>query len=376
MAKQQTLTKVEDLPSMEDFEEGSSLIIDEPEEPEEPEVPEEPEEPEIPPAEPGEPEEPEPPAEPEKPKEKQDKPKGGTGEEPEEPEEPEPEEASEFYQAVTNLHGIELEVDYGDVDPLSPEGVALREQNLAEVAIASQMEFLKENYPRAYRILEHESRGGSVEDLYKQGFVDYEKIQLKEDDTEQQKKILHDWYADKGISEHKITRLLEDDEDAEGGLFKAAEDILKKRQQAQKDRETQVLDKQKQQAALQKQRDEQMRGVVSEMTSSGKIGNFQIVKADQEAFYDYALTNIKRDGQGYSLVVPITDKNIGAVLQQAYFSFKNGDLSKLVETKAKTENTRRLKLNVKPSRKKPKGEEAPKPKAPEERTLEDFTVNE
>ena len=76
--------------------------------------------------------------------------------------------------------GVELEVDYGDLDPLSPEGVAKRETALAETAIESQMDYLEKNYPRAYKVLQHEANGGSVEDLFKPGFKDYSKIELEE----------------------------------------------------------------------------------------------------------------------------------------------------------------------------------------------------
>jgi hypothetical protein len=286
--------------------------------------------------------------------------------------------ADNFYQTVTGLHGIELEVDYGDVDPLTPEGVALREQNLAEAAIASQMEYLSKTYPKEYRVLEHAVNGGSVDDLFKPGYLDYSKIELKEDDPDQHKKILKDYYLDTGISEKKADLLVEADEDSEGGTFAAAQEALKDRKKQQDDREAEVIKKQKAEADRVEAQNTKMRETVSEITTSGKVGNFQIPKADQEKFYEYALSNIRRAGDGtYSFVVPLGPESVGDVLQQAYFSYKKGDLSKLVDIKATTKAAQRLKTKVKTQGKKLKSSEASVKKQTDTKldTFDAFTVD-
>ena len=376
----QTLN-VDDLPSMDDFDEGSSLIIKDdvdvnsegdpkPEPDPQPEPDPDPiPEPEPEPGKKEKDPEPEPDPEP--------KPKGKEGEP-----DPEPEpgdDSSAFYTAVTNLTGVELDVDYGDLDPLSPEGVAKRETTLAEAAIASQMDFLEKSYPRAFKVLEHEVNGGSVEDLFKPGFKDYSKIELEEANTEQHKMILKEYYLDKGIPEKKADLLIEADEDAEGGTFVAATGALKERVGIQETQEKKILKDQREAADVQKEQDDSMRGIVGDIATSGKIGNFQIGKADQEKFAAYALQSIRRDGKGgYSFVVPLDSKSINTVMEQAFFSFKGGDLSKLIEVKAKTQATQRLKLGLKTVDKKAgTGEGAPRPKDSKALVgFEEYTVEE
>ena len=380
------IQEIEALPSMNDFEEGSSLMISEEEETpaaEEEETPAaEEEEPD--------PEEQEEPVKKEKPKTKA-KPKVLEDEE-EEEEEPSSSEESEeeeseeetqssddFYKEVADLHGIELEVDYGDVDPLTPQGVALREQALAEAAINSQMEFLAKQYPKEFKYLEHAANGGSVDDLIKPGYQDYSKIELKEDDEEQHKKLLKDFYADKGIADNKIARLIEADEDAEGGTYKAAQDVLKERIKTQTERESKQLKEQERLAEEQRKRDDNLRGNVNKIVTSGEVGNFKIPKADQDKFYEYVLQHVQRGNNGsYSFVVPIGDETIGTIMQQAYFTYKGGDISKLVEKKATQVSTQRLKAKVKPTRKKASSSETPPRKGDPSKlgTLDDYTVEE
>ena len=365
---EQTL-KIDDLPSMDDFDEGSSLIIKDDSDDSSAGSSKE----ELKPPEEGETEEEKVAREVEEAAEtqrvadeakKEEKSAAKEKEDEKSEEEKPPEESQTFYEAVTNLTGVELDVDYGDLDPLSPEGVAKRETTLAEAAIASQMDYLEKNYPRAYKVLQHEANGGSFEDLFKPGFKDYSKIELEEENTEQHKIVLKDYYLDKGMSEARAVRMIEGDEDAEGGTFAAATEVLKERVNTQETQEKKVLNDQKETADIQKEQDNTMRGIVGDIATSGKIGNFQIGKAEQKEFTNYALQSIRRDGKGgYSFVLPLDGKSINTVMEQAFFSFKGGDLSKLVEAKAKTKTAQRLKLNLKTSEKKESSTEgAPKKK--------------
>jgi hypothetical protein len=384
---------IENLPSMEDFEEGSSLIIEEEDEqsssspdPLEGETTEEREAREAREAEEAEQAEKEKAAElhAQEQAEKEEKAKKAEeakkkASEDEEEEEDEENESSTFYQSVQNIHGIEVDVDYGETDPLTPEGVAMREQAIIAAAIDSQMEYLSKSFPKEYKVLEHALNGGSVDDLFKPGYVDYTKMKLSEDNIEQHKKILKDYYLETGITEKKADLLVEADEDSEGGTFKAAEEVLKTRIKQQEEKEAAILEKQKEEADRLKAQDDKMRQTVINMSTSGTVGNFQVPKADQEKFAEFALSNIRRTGDGtYSFVVPLGSENLDTVMQQAYFSFKKGDLSKLIAIKASTQNAQRLKAKVKSQDKKLKSSESTPRKQDDSKlgTLEDFTVDE
>ena len=121
-----------------------------------------------------------------------------------------------------------------------------------------------------------------------------------------------------------------------------------------------------------------MRDVIAEVTSSGKVGDFIVPKADQQGFYEYILQNVRRSGDGYAFVVPLEDKNLDSVLQQAYFAYKEGKLDKLIQSKAKTESAKRLKMKLKSDKAKASSKEGKRRPAKDKKelgTLDDYTID-
>ena len=137
------------------------------------------------------------------------------------------EEEGTFWDDVEKLTGRQVEVDYGETDPESPEGAALREDKVAQSAINEQLDYLSRMYPKEFRALEHAANGGSIDDLYTPGEPDYSKVVIPEDDVEYQKTFLHKYYVKKGLSEIKAKRMVEADQDDESGLLASATDALK-----------------------------------------------------------------------------------------------------------------------------------------------------
>jgi len=252
-----------------------------------------------------------------------------------------------IWDDVAKINGINLDVDFGDTDPESAEGIALRDQVLVDHTIDNYLEYLKNNFPESYRLLEHESNGGDIKELFNARATDYNKIQLKADDVDMQKQILTEFYKAKGFDDKRIVRMIEADEDSTEGLFAAAKEALVAQQAFQKQKEDQIMLTTQQQQQAKAARDEQVRSIVKDITNSGQIGNFQLAPKDRQAFYDFALNNVFSDGKdGYQVVLPINDKTLVPVLQQLLFTYKNGDLSEFVKRQAATESVRKLKRKV------------------------------
>lgn len=252
-----------------------------------------------------------------------------------------------IWDEVAKINGINLDVDFGDVDPESAEGIAIRDQVLVDHTVDNYLEYLKNNFPESYRLLEHESNGGDIKELFNARATDYNKINLKQDDVDLQKQILTDFYKAKGFDDKRIVRMIEADEDSPEGLFAAAKEALVTQQTAQKQKEEQIVLATQQQQKAKAARDQQVRDIVQEITNSGQIGNFQLAPKDKQAFYDFALNNVFSDGKdGYQVVLPINDKTLVPVLQQLLFTYKNGDLSEFVKREAATANVRKLKRRV------------------------------
>lgn len=262
--------------------------------------------------------------------------------------EEEKEATDNFWKDVEKIHGIKVEVDFGKVDPESPEGAALRDRALVDSTVADYLEYLKNSFPKSYKLLEHEANGGDIQELFQTSKTDYSKIDLKEDNKEQQKSILTDFYKAKGFDEKRIIRLLEADEDSEEGLFTVAKAALEDQKAKQVASEQAIIEKAKAAKAAKEDRDQQFTKVIRQIADSGKIGDFEITdKKDKEGFYKFLLANTYSDNkEGYQVVLPINQESLNSVLQQMLFAYKKGDVSAYVKRAADTARVRKLKRKV------------------------------
>jgi len=258
------------------------------------------------------------------------------------------EEPGSFWEDVQKIHGIQVEVDYKNVDPESPEGAALRDQALFIKAQKEQLQYLQDTYPKAYQVLEHIANGGQLEDLVNADQVDFSKVVLDKDNKEAQKALLTDYYLSKGFDQKRATRMVEADEDSKEGLLEVANAALKELQKAQEDNQKIVLAEAKAKKEAQDKRNIQFKAAIKQVTDAGKLGDFTILnKADREAFYQHAIKNIYSDGKdGYQIVLPVNDKSLIPVLQQLFFGFKEGKLDDFVKKEAQTQMVRKLQRRV------------------------------
>lgn len=88
-----------------------------------------------------------------------------------------------LYEQVDELNGIALEVDYQGKDPLSPEGVIIREEAIANAAVEDYDAQLKEKFPRAYKFLTHLQAGGKEEDFFNIANNDFSQVNLSKTDV-------------------------------------------------------------------------------------------------------------------------------------------------------------------------------------------------
>ena len=271
-------------------------------------------------------------------------------EESEEENEEDEEDPSEFYKEVEKLTGQEVEVDYGDVAPNSPQGVALREKAVGETAVDNFLGYLEENHPAAFKALNHSYNGGDIADLYKVANTrDYTKVELKDDDKDLAKELIKEYYQSKGVKNPgKITRILELAEDSEEGIVAEAKGILTELKEDQVKKEQEVLKAAETSKKEQQRKDQVLVSAVDEVLESGKLDSFKLGgKAEASEFRQFVLRNIRKakDG-GYEVATQLDPNNLEKILQYQFFQFKKGDLSKLISIKATTENTKKLKFRM------------------------------
>lgn len=270
-----------------------------------------------------------------------------------EDEEEEEEKPEDFWKAVENITGLPVDVDFGDVDPISPQGVALREKALAEKAVDEFLNKLEESQPKVYKALEHALAGGDLEDLFTPGEKDYSKVVLKDDDEEHAKMILADFYTKKGLDPKRVNRMIANDEESEEGLVENAKGALEQMKTAQDREKNQVMAAQQAQAEKQKAMDAKMLASVDGIIGSGKIASFLIgSKNEAKEFADFVRQGLQRDGKGgYLFITPLDPTNLEKQLQAEYFKYKKGDLTKLISAKATTVNAEKLRLKLEKEKK-------------------------
>jgi len=249
-----------------------------------------------------------------------------------------------FWTDVEKLTGRAVEADYGDTDPESPEGAAIREEAMIQGAINDHLDYLAKVYPREFRALEHASNGGKMEDLYNPAEPDYSKMEIGKDDEEAQRNFMKSYYMKKGLNATKAGKMVETDEDSDEGLYQATKEALKELSTGQEKNRLEIIKQQDRQNKQGKKEDMQMIGAVESIIQKGKLNKFTVPVKEREKFHQFSLQHIQRNPQGgYMLVQQLDPRSLEQQLQEMYFTYKKGDLSSIIQREVKTEGAKRLK---------------------------------
>lgn len=260
-----------------------------------------------------------------------------------------PEVATKFFEEVQKITGLEVEVDYKDVDPLSPQGVALRDQAIKEVVLDDFLVEIEEKFPAVYRALKYANDGGDPAELFTQTKTrDYSKVELKDGDDALAKQILTEYYQIRGVkSDQKLAKLLEADEDSTTGLVGEAKSALEELKADQEEERQEASKEQELRAEERRKKDRVVVAAIDEALESKQLGSFRLTDRTEAAeFRKFVIGNLSRTADGYQLTSDLDEKNIARALQFQYFQFKNGDLSKIIQQKVGTEKARDLKLRL------------------------------
>jgi hypothetical protein len=276
-----------------------------------------------------------------------------------------------FWDDVEKLTGRKVEVDYGDIDPESPEGAALREDAIERMAVSGFLQNLEQQYPREFRILRHAAQGGKVEDLYVPDEPDYSQYEIPEDDIETQREIMKKYYTNfKRLPKDTVEKLIEIDEDKEGGLLTAAKSAIKEWGEFQEQNRSKAEQEQARLLEEKRKRDMAMVKSVNDTIEKKTLKSFRLPDKEIDGFKKFAASSIQSTSDGYILTLPLAEGELEDRLQALYFAYKKGDLSSIIKTKTQEETARRLKKKAE----KTKSQKA-KGTSPEEERKEFMTIN-
>ncbi len=282
---------------------------------------------------------------------------------PNEEEETEVPDSQKFFEEVEKITGNTIEVDYGKIDPLSPQGVALREKAIREDALEIFLGEIEDKFPAAYNALQYAYKGGDISELFTHTTGrDYTKVEIKDEDEDLAKDILKEYYRGKNIKdEARLARLIAADEDSEGGVVKEARSALAEMKEEQVGKQSKLLAEQQQKDEERKKRDRILISSIDENLEKRDLGDFKIAdRAEAVAFREFLMNSVRRTPDGkYEFATIIEPTNLNKLLQYQYFQYKNGDLSKVIRQTAKTENVKNLKLRLQGEQQKMKKQKDP-----------------
>jgi len=256
------------------------------------------------------------------------------------------EDPVQFWQQVDQITGKQVEVDYGTDDPLSPAGVAKREIAVRQQAAQDFEKYLETLDPRGYAYLMHREAGGSDEDFFAQKSYVLPAREDFENSIEMQTQMVKRTLLSKGIPDdvvqstvdkyikdnnlkEKALHFYEDQDRQEKAHIKLLQEENDKQQNIYRESVTNVL------------------GAVTEAMSAADL-KFVIPEASKAAFHQFIKENIRYDNGNFYIVNEIGKdlKNLVKLVESQYFQYLGGDVSKLVQKKAGTVATQRLRTAI------------------------------
>ena len=259
-----------------------------------------------------------------------------------------------FWDDVNKLRGEDLEVDFGDVNPESPEGALIYEKAVREDELNKFEDSLKQLNPRAYAFLTHILDGKKEEEFFK---IAGDPATLPTDaelevNVDLQKDIITRNLKAKGNSDKVINAFIKsavtDDELEETAKEALKEEITRQAASLRAVEEASAKQNQERQAKI-----KEMNDYVGQVATSGKLDGIIIPEKDRAAFAKAVTESIRFNDGKFSMVTELTNENLMQAFKEKFFSFKKGNLEGLIEKQAKTENTRRLQRTIPNTQKKP-----------------------
>lgn len=270
------------------------------------------------------------------------------GDEPGEDDEP------DFWKAVEAITGREVPVEYGEADPTSPEGVALRDKALIDLAEKGMDEYYRKTNPRAYAYYLHTLEGGTDEEFFGTLPPALPARAEFEQDIDIQSAILKQDLVARGVPEDiaqaTIDKYIKDNLLTEKAL--KLYDTYHATEQAEIKRMEKAAEDQKK--AFNAQVAELNTSITDAIT---KEMGFTVPVTKQPEFEKFVKDQIRYDDGKFFLVQGIEKTSLSKTLEALYFQFVKGDLKSMISKAAKTQTVQNLRIKADADKKKNSGGE-------------------
>ena len=239
--------------------------------------------------------------------------------------------------------GYEVDSDYEDTS----EGLAEMTKDVASQMADDRIDEVLEAFPLVKQHLEYVLNGGQSENFMQahDPNLDYNKIELAEDDVRSQKAILANYFTEKGHDKDFIKEMLNDYEDS-GKLHNKAEQAKNALGKVQSQRKEKMIVQQKEQLqAQQKQQQEFWDGVNDTIQNSKEFVGLQVPEKEKSKFFNYLSTPVTKEGYTQR-DVDHSEADMEVKLAIDYLMYKGFNLKDIIKTKAKTQATKSLRDKI------------------------------
>tara|TARA_Y100000593_G_scaffold26010_1_gene51756 strand:+ start:2132 stop:3229 length:1098 start_codon:yes stop_codon:yes gene_type:complete len=259
----------------------------------------------------------------------------------------EKEESSEVDETVVgeilkNL-GYEVDEDYEDTS----DGLTELTKDIASQMADDRIDEVLDKFPLVKQHLQYVLNGGESENFmqaYDPG-LDYNRIELAEDDVRSQKAILSDYFSVKGHDKEFINEMLGDYEDS-GKLHNKAEAARQALGKVQAQEKAQLVERQKEQ--LKMQQAEQSKfwdGVAETLENSKEFAGLQVPEKEKSKFFNYLSKPVTREGYTQR-DLDHAEAEMETKLAIDYLMYKGFNLDQIINTKAKTKASKSLRDKI------------------------------
>lgn len=244
---------------------------------------------------------------------------------------------------VAKTLGFELENDYED----SLEGLTNFVRDISQNAAEEQLAGLFEQFPEVQQHLDYVLSGGDSREFFqRQGQqIDYNSIEVKENDVNMQRAILAQFLQTKGHDTEFIQDTIDTYEDS-GRLFSNAEKAKQHLVKFQQEEQQQLMEQQRQ--AYQQQQEEQQQfwsEVADTIESGNEFAGVRIPDREKSNFFDYISQPVGNNGETQR---DLDYQEAGTDIKLAidYMLYSGFDLNGIIEKKAKTQAAKNLRQRI------------------------------
>ena len=255
----------------------------------------------------------------------------------------------QFWDDVDKLHGEALDIKWEDhkdpegnpIDPLSPEGVLIRDKAIEARAVAKFEQHLAGNDARAYAYMLHRQSGGTDEDFFSTKTITLPEYTEFSNSVDLQQKLYREDLVRKGVSE-KQAQFLVDQAVKDKEIFELADKAYKAQEKEEANKLIQIQTKLEADEKEFQNSVKALTTMLSTEINTSATMKFLVPEAKKTEFYQYVSSRVQESAGKFLIVQEIEKNSLPRLLEGLYLQFVNGNLKDVVERQAKTSNVRTL----------------------------------